>query len=143
MQTFLVKHHRNSESRMFDKKFLDRIGEFRRFPGIFPHACVARHAARVAGAANLSHAVTFFKGGFGFLEIECGRDGGLTGRDSQSFAGCRRPKFCRRRSAALKGAKIQAMFQPSQHDVRRFFADYYHGEAMVVSVAGPLEHDEL
>jgi predicted Zn-dependent peptidase len=30
----------------------------------------------------------------------------------------------------------------SADDVRRFFADYYHGEAMVVSVAGPLDHDE-
>jgi predicted Zn-dependent peptidase len=29
----------------------------------------------------------------------------------------------------------------SAEDVRRFFADYYHADAMVVSVAGPLEHD--
>ena len=38
----------------------------------------------------------------------------------------RGPRIIRRdRSPRLKGAKIDAMFQPSQHDVRSFFCETY------------------
>ena len=68
VQAFLVKNHRNAEPRMFDEKFLDRVGQFRRFAGIFADAGVARHAAGVAGAADLSDAMAVFESCLAFLK---------------------------------------------------------------------------
>lgn len=44
------------------------------------------------------------------------------------------------RDPAGDRAHVQAI---TADDVRRFFADHYRAETMVVAIAGPLEHDEM
>src|ERR1700685_541155 len=63
MQTFFVENNRNSESRIFDEKFLDCIRQLRSLSGVFPNASVARRAARVTRPADLSDAVALFERG--------------------------------------------------------------------------------
>jgi hypothetical protein len=66
VQTFLVKNDGDAEPRMFDEKFLDCVGEFRRFARIFSDAGIRRRAAGVARTTDLSDAVTFFKAALAF-----------------------------------------------------------------------------
>ena len=63
VQTFFVENHGDSETRVFDEKLLDRIGEFRHVSGF-----LARTG--VAGAAHLAGRVSLFECNLGFLKIE-------------------------------------------------------------------------
>ena len=70
VQTFLMKHHWDAESAVFNEKLLDRIGKFRCFARVFANAGIARHAARVAGPSHLSKAVALFESGLRLFEIK-------------------------------------------------------------------------
>ena len=55
---------------MFDKKFLDGVGQFRRGAGTFANANIGGFAAGITGPAHLADAMALFEGGFGLGKVK-------------------------------------------------------------------------